>query len=252
MLAYLNHYIQKPWIFAHRGASEEFPQNTVLAFDMAIKGGAIGIETDLRYTKDHEVICFHDRHLDRLSTLKGSVSQSTIGQIAKARVRHKKNTSQGIPTLAELLNWLPNETAMILELKDRQFENLKFVEAFINTLAKHNVIEKSILSSFSMARLKTAKKILPSINTCFITPYNYSPNIGADLIAPYYPILLWLNPNYIDIAHNMDKLVSVWDPHPENRIEYYLRKKVDILTSDNPAKLIKVISKFMTGKTKSE
>jgi len=252
MTAYLDSYNHKPWIFAHRGASEEFPQNTVLAFDMAVKQGAIGIETDLRYTKDHEIICFHDHHLDRLSTIKGSVSHSTIREIAWARVRHKTNPSQAIPTLTELLNWLPKDTAMILELKDRKFENLKLVEAFINTLAKYNVIEKSILSSFSMARLKIVKKILPSINTCFITPYNYSPNVNADLIAPYYPILLWLNPNYIDIAHKMNKLVSAWDPHPEYRFEYYLRKKVDILTCDNPAKLMGVISKKLVSNTKPE
>jgi len=240
---------QRPWFFAHRGASEEFPQNTMLAFDMAVKQGADGIETDLRYTKDREIICFHDLYLGRLSTITGKISDTSIKEISRAKVKHKTNSSQAIPTLNEFLTWLPKETSIILELKDNRFGNLEHADSLLNVLEKFGVIEKTILASFSMTHLKWVKKILPTIVTCFVTPYNLSPNLNADVVEPYFPIL-WLNPAYTDTAHKLKKLVSVWDPHPENRVETYLRQKVDILIGDNPTKLFNAISMISPGHSK--
>ena len=129
----------------------------------------------------------------------------------------------------------------MLELKDRSFQKLELMDSFIDVLSKYNVINKTILSSFSMANLKQAKKVSSSILTCFITPINLSPNIDTDILAPYFPIL-WLNPVYSDKVHRVNKLVSVWDPHPEYRIKGYLRQHVDIVTGDNPLKILSAIS----------
>ena len=46
--------------FAHRGASSDYPENTLLAFEEGIKCGASGIELDVHKTKDNKIVVIHD------------------------------------------------------------------------------------------------------------------------------------------------------------------------------------------------
>lgn len=60
---------------AHRGFSDEFPENTILAFEEAGKCGAFqAIETDVRMTSDGVLVCIHDQTLDRTTGVTGDVS----------------------------------------------------------------------------------------------------------------------------------------------------------------------------------
>ena len=51
--------------YAHRGASEYAPENTMSAFDMALQLRATGIELDLQMTKDGKIVIFHDNKIDK-------------------------------------------------------------------------------------------------------------------------------------------------------------------------------------------
>ena len=54
-------------IFAHRGASAYAPENTLEAFDLAVKMGADGVELDVHMTKDGELVVAHDEEIGRVS-----------------------------------------------------------------------------------------------------------------------------------------------------------------------------------------
>jgi len=58
-------------IFAHRGFSGRYPQNTMLAFQKALESGCDGIELDVQLTKDGEVVIIHDEYLDDLTECTG-------------------------------------------------------------------------------------------------------------------------------------------------------------------------------------
>ena len=51
-------------IFAHRGYSGNYPENTMLAFKKAIECGVDGIELDVQLTKDREVVIIHDETIE--------------------------------------------------------------------------------------------------------------------------------------------------------------------------------------------
>lgn len=53
-------------IFAHRGYSGNYPENTMLAFKKAIECGVDGIELDVQLTKDREVVIIHDETIEPL------------------------------------------------------------------------------------------------------------------------------------------------------------------------------------------
>lgn len=53
------------YVAAHRGWSEKYPENTMPAFKAAVALGVDQIETDVRVTKDGELVIFHDESVGR-------------------------------------------------------------------------------------------------------------------------------------------------------------------------------------------
>ena len=74
--------IKKPAIWAHRGCSARYPENTLLSFEKAAQiNGIKGIELDVQMTKDDQLVVIHDERLDRTTTGTGYVKDYTFAQI---------------------------------------------------------------------------------------------------------------------------------------------------------------------------
>ena len=67
--------------YAHRGASEYAPENTLSSFYLGLMQGANGIETDVQRTKDGVLVLFHDNTLDRVSNVSGNLSEYTYEEL---------------------------------------------------------------------------------------------------------------------------------------------------------------------------
>ena len=67
--------------YAHRGASEYYPENTALSFRKGLEMGANGIETDVQKTKDGVVVLFHDDTLNRVTGKSGSIADYTYSEL---------------------------------------------------------------------------------------------------------------------------------------------------------------------------
>jgi glycerophosphoryl diester phosphodiesterase len=78
-----------PWIkprplnIAHQGGEDEFPSNTMFAFQQAVKAGADMLELDIGVTKDNKVIVMHDTTVDRTTNGRGTVASKTLKQIRR-------------------------------------------------------------------------------------------------------------------------------------------------------------------------
>lgn len=70
-----------PRIFAHRGSSASYAENTRAAFEQALVDGANGIETDVHLSADGVVVCHHDATLGRTSNGSGSVRELSLEQL---------------------------------------------------------------------------------------------------------------------------------------------------------------------------
>jgi len=68
-------------IYAHRGASHDFPEMTMVAYENAVKQGADGFECDLRLTKDGVAVLWHDADLKRRANNAAVVHESTYAQL---------------------------------------------------------------------------------------------------------------------------------------------------------------------------
>src|ERR1043165_9256449 len=89
----------RPRVWAHRGDSAHAPENTMLAFDLARAAGADGIELDVRFDGDNNVVVFHDSELARLTGLPGYMEKLSSTDGAALRIG-----GEPVRLLAEVLS----------------------------------------------------------------------------------------------------------------------------------------------------
>lgn len=107
-------------IFGHRGASDQYPENTMLAFRKAIEKGADGIEADVHLTKDGECVLIHDETIDRTSNGMGWIKDYTYEQLLEFEFKNGKDVEDWvkIPKLSQLLGLAKEEKKdVILDIK---------------------------------------------------------------------------------------------------------------------------------------
>lgn len=107
-------------IIAHRGFSAQYPENTLLAFDEAIKAGAWMIETDIRLSADNVPMIFHDSSLKRVCGRSEGVEdlpKSILSHIDISSYFDRLIETQYLPTLEALLESIHGQIGVILEIK---------------------------------------------------------------------------------------------------------------------------------------
>ncbi len=100
-------------IIAHRGASGQYPENTLLAFAHALEQGVDAIELDVRVTADGVPIVLHDPTLERTTSGAGPVARLSLTEVRHADA----GRGERIPTLAEVLDRFP-ATPLLVEIKE--------------------------------------------------------------------------------------------------------------------------------------
>lgn len=218
-----------PLIMAHRGASDELPENTLAAFQLAIDQGADILETDLRFTRDDEIVLVHDATVDRTTDGSGVVSGMALVDVKKLRSR-----GEAIPTLEELLEFVPTRTVLALELKDDRFLDPSDATRLAETLGRFGALSRTAVVSFKLERVLSCKRVAPELPAGAITLSNPFPLYPTEFLGPYFP-LLYLNPFYATLARRKGKIVCPLDPSPEPRLRFYLRLGVAVLLTNHPA-----------------
>lgn len=94
-------------IWAHRGCSQRYPENTLTAFAKAMNiPGLCGIELDIQLTKDGELVVIHDERVDRTTDGVGFVRDFTLEQLRTCHIHTGRERAEYIPTMREVLELL--------------------------------------------------------------------------------------------------------------------------------------------------
>jgi glycerophosphoryl diester phosphodiesterase len=102
------------WNIAHRGASVDRPENTLAAFEEAVRQGADVIEADIRVTSDGELLVLHDATLDRTTNAQGALAEANY---ARARSLDA-GRGERIPTPDEVLEVARDRVRVTFDIKD--------------------------------------------------------------------------------------------------------------------------------------
>ena len=154
-------------VFAHRGYSGKYPENTMLAFRKAIEVGADGVELDVQLSKDGQVVIIHDETLDRTTNAKGFVKDYTLAELQAIDAGVIKNGAWGfqpIPSFEEFCQWL-SETDCIanVELKTSIIYYPHLEEKVIELIRRYHVEDKILISSFNHMSLVKTKELAPEL-----------------------------------------------------------------------------------------
>ena len=145
-------------VIAHRGASAHAPENTLPAFELAVRQGADAFELDVRLTRDGAPVVFHDASLERTTHLTGLVRARTLAELRMTDAGHWFTADAGrtmpfrdqgvkIPTLAEVL-WAFPAMPVLIEVKEPDVQH-----AVHRVLVDEGACERCVVASEDEAAL---------------------------------------------------------------------------------------------------
>lgn len=160
-------------IFAHRGCSGVYPENTLAAFEAASKLPIEGIELDVHLSKDGELVVIHDELVDRTTNGKGFVKDMTseeLRQLDAGSWKAADFNGERIPFLHEVLTiFVETDHVLNIELKSDIFPYPGMADRVMELVQKLGFEERVILSSFDHEVLRYVSETYPQIHTACLT-----------------------------------------------------------------------------------
>ena len=184
-------------IWAHRGCSQRYPENTLLAFEKAAKiEGLTGIELDIQMTKDGHIVVCHDEKIDRTTDGTGELRNYTLEELKSFSIDAGNGRYEKIPTIEAVLDLLEdrmkNGMKLNIELKNSRFPYMGMEEKIIGLIHKRGLQEQVVYSSFSALSLQRVRELDPvteigildtKVSDCL---YKLQGGCGANALHPYW------------------------------------------------------------------
>jgi len=152
-------------LIAHRGYAARYPENTLIGIEAAIKAGAEFVEVDVQLAADGTPMLFHDRTLDRMCGVNGTIADYSPQQLARLEASEPGRFGDAfagtpIATLAALAGLIRQHpwVHFFIELKCESIE--RFDSAMVLERTQQGLTgleEMCTLISFSVEAIGLAK-----------------------------------------------------------------------------------------------
>lgn len=150
--------------FAHRGASELCPENTLLSFATGVFLGANAVETDVRMTKDGVLVLHHDKTPVRLGGVDTPIAEMTYEELSGVRITANGYTDK-IPTVEEFLQLMAHRDLFFaIEIKQDGV-----AEKLLSLLKKYGLEKKSRITAFKLPYLQQIHALEPAWPLGYLT-----------------------------------------------------------------------------------
>ena len=234
--------------FAHRGASGDYPENTLIAFKEGIRCGGTGLEFDVHQTKDGELVVIHDEDVERTMQGKGLIKDLTLDEIRAFKCRKARFVDHEecyVPKLEEVLELVKEQEITInIELKTDVISYFGMEEEVIELIQRYGVKHKVLLSSFNPQSLEKCKEIDATIKTGFLYHQpmeqiiEYAKTLRVDAIHPHLKLV---TKDLIEKAHQNQLDVNVYTVNSPIHMRELIRAEVDGIFTDYPSLLNEII-----------
>lgn len=244
--------LKRPAVFAHRGASIDAPENSLLSLRLASEQGADGVEFDVRACGSGEPVVFHDRTLARCTGVLGEVAQTPLEELRKLRL-HRLDRSRGstesIPTLDEWLEAAPRSLFLNLEVKAPTAAASALAAECARTLDRHRRGDFAVLSAFHPAALAHAALAAPSIPRALLlsgsTRWRWISLAGAVTRPQAVHVDHRLvTPERVRRWHAMKLKVMTWTVDGKDEAKRCLDAGVDGLITNVPALMRPLVERY--------
>ncbi|MFC3210601.1 MULTISPECIES: glycerophosphodiester phosphodiesterase [Planomicrobium] len=183
-------------IYAHRGCSGTYPENTLAAFKAAAELPITGVEIDVHLTKDREIVVIHDEKVNRTTDGKGYIKDMTLSEVRKLDAGSwfsEEFAGEKIPTLDEVFDVFEKTNHRLnIELKTDVFPYEGLVDKVLEAAEKRGFLHRVLISSFNHEDIQTVsrkKSVESAILTLdvYVDVYDYARVVGTDRIHMSLP-----------------------------------------------------------------
>ena len=230
--------MQRPFIWAHRGASSSAPENTLAAFAAAVELGADGIELDIHLSRDGVPVVIHDESLERTTDGQGLVSDANLMQLQELDAGSWFSAAfagESIPTLEDVLSSFAGQLHLNLELKEfaAGVEVLRLLGRYPGA--------KIMLSSFDYELLKRLRAIDEAQPLAVLFDkgnWRQAVSFACDLSAcAFHPAVNLVNRSMVAACRDLGLPVSVWTLDLAPRVRSLVRMGVTGFFTNDPGAL---------------
>jgi len=277
----------KPLITAHRGFAEVAPENTMSAFDAALKAGADASEFDVHMTLDGTLVVFHDDTIGRTTNGTGVLKELTweyLSTLDAGSWKDPKFAGEKIPTLHQTLTFFQkNNMVAVLEIKVADI-----VDEILDMLYQTKMDKRTVIISFeesAILKVINEKPEIPALLLLYGPGYmtgstqnkvnniaQKADQIGTRYVGPFSFQLEKMDPALLpEVIHNLQNnidpgelplaldaetvaalhqkgyLIDAWTVDSEANIRDLVISNVDFLTTNYLERAIR-IKKEVQGK----
>ncbi len=260
--------LPRPHLFAHRGASGEFPENTLPAFERATELGTRFLEMDCHATSDGEIVICHDAELDRMTDASGPVRARSFAELQRVDAGHGFTPDEGesypfrgkgvrIPRLAEVLSSFP-DARINLEIKQADppiaAEVLRLIH---DARATERVLlaaaEDEIMTQIRQLEPRTATGSSIGDSAAFFRAIqareldSFSPAGDALQIPSSFGADPLVTEESVAAARRVGLAMHIWTVNDPDEMRSLLAAGVDGVMSDFPGRLLDVARREAAG-----
>jgi glycerophosphoryl diester phosphodiesterase len=253
----------KPLVFAHQGAENLWPSNTLFAFQHAAEMGVDVLDMDMHMTKDGALVLMHDQTVDRTTDGTGAIRDLTLDEIQHLDAGYRFSADEGkthpyrgqgltVPTLEELFQTFPDKRFGI-EIK--QTEPVATAQRFCALIRQYNMQDKVLVSSFRQENMDAFRAECPEVATSAteneVRLFYVFFRLGlSDLLTPGYNSfqvpeesggIHLLTPRFVAAAHRRGLAVQPWTINETEDLKRILALGVDGINTDNPDRLFALL-----------
>ncbi|NMA17797.1 MAG: glycerophosphodiester phosphodiesterase [Clostridiaceae bacterium] len=237
-------------IFAHRGASEVYPENTMLAFYESEKAGADGIELDVLQTRDSRAVVVHDENLERLSGQSLWVKDLTWDELSAINIaaHFPEHDPQQVPALDDVLDWILTTSLEVnIELKNSDTPIPGLEEDVLRLIDARKMRHRVIVSSFSLESVICMKKLAPDLRCGYLVKRPTRADLrrakehNIDAIHPH--IFNVYRPGFTRSLLRLGFAVRYWTATTERQYRTASRQNATAIIVNDPAQARAILSK---------
>ncbi len=252
-------------VHGHRGCRAVRPENTLPAFEHAIRVGVDALEMDLCVTADDVLVVSHDPFINPVicrgtggsevkpdlalrSVTFAELSRFDCGAVRNSAFPHQIPVpGTRIPAFEDVLRLAaPSKVWLNVETKMREHPDLapppeEFAAMILQAVRKHGVESRTILQSFDYRSLVAMKKLAPKMHLSALDDVGKEDFValarraGADIISPRFD---FVTPQKVRAAHTAGLEVVPWTANQPEDWRALIEAGVDAIITDDPEALI--------------
>ena len=231
----------RPWVWAHRGASGHAPENTMEAFKLALEMNADGVEIDVYFSRDGEIVICHDEKIDRTSNGQGEITGYTLAELKQfdfgCKFYDGERRGIRIPTLDELYDLVKKTGLKVnVEVKSASPEMPAALIAKAREYGVEDLIYYSCFNHLQLARLlelDPITRVAPLYSSTLLHMDEYAVRMGAWAIHPSQKAITTF-PTLPADCHDKGVLINPWTVNSEDDLRRCIEAGADGLITNYP------------------